>query len=109
MRCRFVVLVVALLAVAMSAAAQDSAPPQRARTVLHRVVPTYPDLARNLHISGVVKLRATVATSGNVKSIEALGGNPLLIKAAEEAVGTWKFASAAEETHELIELRFGPR
>jgi TonB family protein len=109
MRCRFAVLVVALLAVASGAPAQSSAPPERERKVVRRVVPTYPDLARKLQISGVVKLIVTVAPNGNVKSIEALGGNPVLIKAAEEAVGNWKLAPAAEETHELIELRFGPR
>jgi TonB family protein len=109
MRCRFAVLVVALLAVAIGAPAQNSAPPERERKVVRRVVPTYPDLARRLQITGVVKLRATVVPSGNVKSIEALGGNPLLIQAAEDAVGSWKFTPATEETHELIELRFGPR
>jgi hypothetical protein len=36
-------------------------------------------------------------------------GDPVLIKAAQDAVMTWKFAPAAEETNELIELRFGPR
>jgi TonB family protein len=109
MRFRFAVLVVALLAVTMGAPAQNSAPPERERKVVRRVVPTYPDLARRLHILGVVKLNAAVAPSGNVKSIQVLGGNPVLIQAAEEAVGSWKFAPAAEESHELIELRFGPR
>jgi TonB family protein len=109
MRTRFAVLVVALLAVASGAPAQSSPPPERERKVVRRVVPTYPDLARRLQISGVVKLMATVAPNGNVKSIDVLGGNPVLIQAAEEAVGNWKFASVAEETHELIELRFGPR
>jgi TonB family protein len=77
--------------------------------VVRQVVPTYPDLARKLHITGVVKLVATVAPNGNVNSVEVLGGNPVLIQAAEEAVENWKFAPAGEETHELIELRFGPR
>ena len=109
MRCRFLVLVVALLGVAMGAAAQNSAPPERERKVVRRVVPTYPDLARKLQISGVVKLNATIAPNGSVKSMKVVGGNPVLIQAAEEAVGNWKFAPASEETHELIELRFGPR
>jgi len=109
MRCRFAVLVAALLSVAVSAPAQNSAPPEPERKVVHRVVPTYPDLARKVHITGVVKINATVAPNGSVKSLQALGGNPVLIQAAEEAVGNWKFAPAAEETHELIELRFGPR
>ncbi|MGB9074955.1 MAG: energy transducer TonB [Terriglobales bacterium] len=106
---RVAILFMAVLGVVMGAAAQNSAPPERERKVVRRVVPTYPDLARKLQISGVVKLNATVAPNGSVKSMKVVGGNPVLIQAAEEAVGNWKFAPAAEETHELIELRFGPR
>jgi TonB family protein len=109
MRCRFVVLVVTLLAIALSAAAQDSATTEPARTVVHQVVPTYPEVARKMQMSGVVKLRAKVAPNGNVKSVEALGGSPLLVQAAEDAVRKWKYAPAPKETREMIELRFEPR
>jgi TonB family protein len=70
------------------------------------VAPTYPDLAKRLQISGVVKLRAIVAPNGSVKLIEALGGNPVLMKAAQEAVTNWKYAPGPDETRELVELRF---
>jgi TonB family protein len=109
MRCRFLVLVVALLAGVMSALAQDSAPTQPTRTVVHQVVPMYPEVARKMQMSGVVKLRAKVAPNGTVKSIEALGGSPLLVQAAEDAVRKWKYAPAPKETREMIELRFEPR
>jgi membrane protein involved in colicin uptake len=56
-----------------------------------------------------VKLRATIAPNGSVKSIESVGGNPLLIKAAHEAVKKWRYAPAADETRESIELRFDTR
>jgi TonB family protein len=109
MRCRFVVLVVALLAVARIAAGQDSAPAEPARTVVHQVVPTYPEVARKMQMSGVVKLRAKVAPNRSVKSVEAMGGSPLLVQAAEDAVRKWKYASAPKETREMIELHFEPR
>jgi len=70
------------------------------------VNPVYPDLARRLQMSGVVKLRATVAADGSVKSIETVGGHPILIKAAQDAVTKWKFAPAPAETRELIEINF---
>jgi TonB family protein len=73
------------------------------------VSPVYPDLARRLQMSGVVKLSATVAPDGSVKSTKPVGGNPVLIKAAQDAVTTWKYAPAPDETRELIELRFSPR
>lgn len=54
----------------------------------------------------MVKLVALVAPNGSVKSTEAVGGNPVLIRAAVDAVKGWKFAPALNETREVIELRF---
>jgi hypothetical protein len=51
-------------------------------------------------------LGAADAPDGSVKLIESVGGNPLLIKAAQEAVTKWRYAPALHETRELIELRF---
>ena len=101
-----VVILVLLTTAASSAFAQDSDPSSRAREIVRKVAPIYPDLARRLQISGVVKVRATVAPNGSVKFIEPLGGNPVLMKAAQDAVGSWKYAPAPDETRELIELRF---
>jgi TonB family protein len=105
-----IILFVALLALTASAApAQDPDASQHARKVVHMVNPVYPDLARRLQMSGVVKLRATVAPNGSVKSTEVVGGHPILIKAAQDAVTNWKFATAPDETQELIELNFKTR
>lgn len=110
MRWRFPIVAAVLVAVITGAAiAEDSAPPPPSRKLTRRTLPVYPDLARKMQMSGVVKLMATVAPNGSVKSIEVLGGSPVLIRAAEEAVMNWKFAPGAEETHELIELHFSPR
>jgi protein TonB len=73
------------------------------------VNPVYPELARRLQMSGVVKLRATVAPDGSVKSIQTVGGHPVLIKAAQDAVTNWKYVPAPSETQELIEVNFKPR
>jgi TonB family protein len=88
--------------------AQESTP-QQVRKVVLRVNPSYPDLAKRMHITGIVKLRATIAPNGSVKSIEPVGGNPVLVKAAQDAVTHWKFAPAPDETRELLELRFDTR
>jgi len=102
-----ILLFLVLLSVATgSASAQDSDTSQQTRDVERRVAVVYPDLAKRTNIHGVVKLRATIAPDGSVKSIESVGGNPLLIKAAQEAVTKWKYAPALHETRELIELRF---
>jgi TonB family protein len=105
---RFILVLLMLLTVAAtSSSAKDLDTSQVARKVLSKAMPVYPDLARRTHISGVVKLRATISPNGSVRLIEPVGGNPVLITAAQEAVSKWRYVPAPEETRELIELRFG--
>jgi TonB family protein len=85
--------------------AQDS--PDGARRVVRRSPPVYPELARRLNLKeGVVKLRVTVAPDGAPKATEVLGGNPVLAKSAQDTVLTWRWAPAANESKEIVELRF---
>jgi TonB family protein len=106
LRCLIPIL---LLLQGVAAAPAQESTPQQARKVVLRVNPAYPDLARRMHLSGIVKLRATIAPNGSVKSISPVGGNPVLVKAAQDAVTNWKFAPAPDETQELVELRFDTR
>jgi TonB family protein len=76
------------------------------RKVIERVVPAYPALAGRLNLRGIVRVKVSVLPNGTVKSAKALGGNPVLVQAAVEAVRKWKFAVASEESTELLELRF---
>jgi len=78
------------------------------RQILTKVIPRYPDLARPMRLEGTVKVTVTVAPNGSVKSVQAVGGHPLLLKAAEDAINKWKWAPAPGESQELIELRFRP-
>ena len=78
------------------------------RKVKTRVSPVYPDIARRMNISGVVRLAVTVAPNGTVKNIKAIGGHPLLVNAAQEAVKKWRFESASEENSGVVELTFRP-
>lgn len=71
------------------------------------MAPVYPELARKMHIRGVVKIEAVVKPNGTVKSTRILGGNPVLIEAAKDAVTRWKFESAAAESTEIVQLAFG--
>lgn len=59
--------------------------------LIHRVQPDYPTLARNIHLSGVVHLRAIIATDGSVQNLEVLSGHPILVRAAEDAVRQWRY------------------
>ena len=96
------------LVFAMAAQAQGQPSADSSRRVVHKVVPTYPDLARKMNLTGTVRVLATVAPDGTVRSLQAMGGSPVLIKATEDSVYKWKFASAAAESKELIELHFNP-
>ena len=76
------------------------------RRVSARVAPAYPDLARKMHIHGMVRIEAIVRPNGTVKSTRVLGGNPVLVEAAQDAVRKWKFEPAPNETTEIVQLAF---
>jgi len=78
------------------------------RKVKSRVTPLYPEIARRMNISGVVKLVVIVAPNGAVKSTKVMGGHPLLVSAAEDAVKKWKFEPAAQEDSGVVEFTFRP-
>ena len=73
-----------------------------------KVAPVYPELARRMSISGVVKVQVVVAPNGTVKSTKVVGGHPLLVNAATDAVKKWKFEPAADETTGIVEFKFDP-
>ncbi|MGA8621510.1 MAG: energy transducer TonB [Candidatus Sulfotelmatobacter sp.] len=78
------------------------------REVVEKVAPVYPDLAKRMHLAGVVKLEVVVRANGNVKSTRIVAGNPVLIQSATDAVRKWKFEAASEETTGIVELMFDP-
>jgi TonB family protein len=82
--------------------------PEGKRAIVDRVVPVYPDLARRAQIHGTVRVGVVVTPSGKAKFTQVIGGNPLLAKAALDAIEKWKWAPAAQETKELVELIFHP-
>ena len=82
---------------------------ESARKLIRKVDPSYPEMARRVNMVGTVKVFAVVAPDGNVKAVEPVGGSPVLVQAAQEAVSRWKFAPASAESKELIELHFHPQ
>jgi TonB family protein len=61
-----------------------------------RVEPEYPPLAKAAGIEGRVVLDVTVDADGTVSDIKVVGGHPLLVKAALDAVRQWKYAASAQ-------------
>lgn len=66
-------------------------------------------MAKKMNIAGTVKVYAVVAPDGTVKTVEPVGGSPLLVQASEDAIKRWKYAPAASESKELIKLHFHPQ
>ena len=59
---------------------------------ISRVDPVYPQLARQMHIQGVVELQGVLGTDGRIHELKVLRGHPLLIKAAVDAVMQWVYS-----------------
>ena len=98
-RAAFLLAVATMTLLVPSARAAD-------RKIENRISPVYPELARRMHVSGLVKVMTTVAPDGSVLSVKATTGNRMLAPAAEEAVKRWKFAPATEESTMDIDVNF---
>lgn len=57
----------------------------------HKVKPKYPDEAKQAHLKGTVRLRVLVGEDGSVKEAKPIDGDPVLAKAATDAVLQWRY------------------
>jgi TonB family protein len=76
------------------------------RKIKVRVSPEYPPLAKQLKVTGKVKIEATVAPDGRVTGTKTVGGSPVLVLAALDALKKWRYESASKETTEIVEFDF---
>jgi TonB family protein len=76
------------------------------RKVKTAVKPEYPPVARQMRVTGTVRLEATVAPDGKVRDTKVIGGSPLLVQEAVTAVKKWKYEEGAKETVEAVEVVF---
>ncbi len=59
-----------------------------------------------MHLSGTVRMIVVVAPDGSVESARAMGGHPLLVESAKDAVKRWKFQPGPKETTTVVEFKF---
>ena len=83
-------------------------PQEITRKLKSKIAPLYPELARRMNITGVVKVQITVDKTGAIKNTKLVGGHPILANAALDAVRKWRYESAAEETTGVVEFHFDP-
>ena len=74
-----------------------------------KIAPAYPALARRMNITGTVKVLVVVSPSGNLKDTKVVGGNPLLVNAAMDALRKWKFEPADSDSTGTVEFKFQPQ
>ncbi len=105
--------VVALGLLLMGGLAATNAPQAWGQGEVHRkaiskVEPAYPELARRMQITGVVKVEVTILPNGSVKNAKAVGGHPLFVVAALDAAKKWRFEASAAESTQIVEFHFDP-
>ena len=86
--------------------AQNVSVDSNGRKIRSKVVPAYPDIARTAHITGKVKIEVTISADGRVTSTRVIGGSPVLVNAAIEALDKWRFEAAPSDSTEVIEFQF---
>jgi protein TonB len=60
--------------------------------LIRRVLPVYPQSARQLRISGTVHLLGIIAKDGTIQRLQVLSGHPLLRQSALDAVSQWVYS-----------------
>ncbi len=103
------ILLLGLIAIATGLGAlrpDVSAQAAAERKVKSQVKPNYPPLARQMNVTGAVKVEVVIAPDGKVKSTRVIGGHPVLIDAVVEAVKQWKFEPATRETTQIVQFKF---
>jgi TonB family protein len=94
--------VIALAALLGSVASAQDAPKKITKSealgaVASKVMPNYPNIARQLKVQGSVELNVIIAQNGSVSKVEIVSGNPMLTTAAADAVKQWKFRPFTED------------
>jgi periplasmic protein TonB len=62
-----------------------------AGSLLQRVQPEYPPMAKIGHIQGEVVLSAIISKEGTIENLRVLSGHPMLVRAAIDAVHRWRY------------------
>jgi TonB family protein len=60
-------------------------------SLISKVDPVYPEIAKAAHVQGAVVVRATISKDGTVKDLQYISGAPMLVVSAIEAVQQWKY------------------
>ena len=60
-------------------------------SLIRRVQPVYPPIARNVRVQGAVVLAALIGKEGTIANLRLVSGHPMLVPAAIAAVSQWRY------------------
>ena len=60
-------------------------------SLIRRVQPAYPPLARSVRVQGAVVLAALIGKEGTIENLRLISGHPMLVPAAIAAVSQWRY------------------
>jgi len=60
-------------------------------SLIRRVQPVYPPLAKQARIQGTVRFTAIIGKDGTIQNLQLVTGHPLLVEAARQAVSQWQY------------------
>jgi len=70
------------------------APEEQQKRLLRSFAPEYPEIARQAGVEGDVTLRVVIGRDGLVADVTPISGEPVLARAAMEAVERWQYSPA---------------
>jgi TonB family protein len=79
---------------------------QQDRKAISKPAPEYPALAKQMRLTGAVKVNVVIGTDGLVRDVQVLGGHPILVQEVEETLKKWKYAPTNVETKAQLEFKF---
>jgi TonB family protein len=75
-------------------------------SLVRRVDPVYPPLARQARIEGMVQFDAVINANGRVEKLDLISGHPMLIAAAKDAIFQWQYSELPFRVHTVIQINF---
>jgi TonB family protein len=90
-----------------NAIAQQNPQLESKREILKKIEPLYPEVAQRVGLKGDVRLQVKVSAASSITSIQVLGGSPVFVTTAVEAVKKWRWKRASGTTEEVVLIMFG--
>jgi TonB family protein len=81
---------------------------QENRKAISNPAPVYPETAKRMLLSGVVKVQVVVGADGQIKETKIIGGHPVFVNVVQETLKKWKYAPSSGETTMQLEFNFHP-